>query len=73
MVRGFVLDRSHGANLQSLWVEGSAESFTSSQGYLKGIVGFWGDFVVKTSKIDTYRCGGCGYLESFAVEDPECE
>jgi hypothetical protein len=57
MEEGFVLDRTYGANLQASWVEGRpAKSFWAGM-KLKGLVNL---------PITTFRCSGCGYLESFA-------
>jgi Domain of unknown function (DUF6487) len=57
MEEGFIADKTHGSVLVSKWVEGEPES------------SFW--TVTKTHgkeqlEIRTYRCVGCGYLESYA-------
>jgi hypothetical protein len=59
MEPGFVLDRNRFDDRQSTWMEGTLESniWTGS---------------VKTSEreqipVTTYRCTGCGYLESYAM------
>ena len=59
---GAIADNTYGANLQSRWVEGEPKE------------SFWTG--LKTSgkaqfKIETYRCAGCGYLESYATEEAE--
>ncbi len=59
MAEGFVLDRTYGANLQSIWVDGEPEK------------SFWTGVAVGDRQkipVTTLRCGRCGYLESFAVE-----
>ena len=65
MESGFILDRAAGAaNAQAKWLEGLP---TPS---------FWpGDRVKMQGRqpvpVTTFRCDGCGYLESFAIEQPE--
>ena len=61
MEEGFVLDRGHydikGVNT---WVEGEP------------VKSFWSGIKVKDKqqfKVKTFRCAGCGYLESYAVEE----
>jgi hypothetical protein len=59
MEEGFILDKTHGGQLPSQWVEGEPEK------------SFW--FGTKTSgkeilQIKSYRCDRCGYLESYALE-----
>jgi predicted Zn-ribbon and HTH transcriptional regulator len=57
MDESFVLDRTHGANLQSFWVEGPATKR------------FLGGVQLKDREripVTTFRCSKCGYLESFA-------
>ena len=66
MESGFIRDRAAGAaNLQAKWVEGPpTPSFWTPRGRLK----------VKGRElvpVTTFRCEGCGYLESFAIEQPE--
>jgi len=57
MEQGFVLDKTHGAQMVSQWVPGAP------------LKSFWvgtkapGDDLVP---IGTYRCSSCGYLESYA-------
>jgi predicted nucleic-acid-binding Zn-ribbon protein len=59
MEEGFVLDRTHGANLQSTWVAGfPTRSFWTGL-KLRGL---------PTLPVTTFRCSGCGYLESYASE-----
>jgi hypothetical protein len=59
MMEGFVLDRTHGGKLQSVWVEGEPEK------------SFWTG--VKTSDkeiytIQAFRCPTCNYLEFYTTE-----
>jgi hypothetical protein len=57
MEEGFVLDYTHGARLQSKWVEGTPER------------SIWTGIKVKGKDqlpIVTFRCARCGYLESYA-------
>ena len=57
MEEGFVLDQTYGANLQAQWIEGSP---TPS---------FWTGVKMSGRErhpVTTFRCGRCGYLESFA-------
>ena len=59
MDEGFMLDRTHGANVQSSWVEGPPEK------------SFWQGLKMKgraVIPVTTYRCSKCGYLESFATQ-----
>jgi hypothetical protein len=57
MEEGFVLDRTHGGNLQATWVRGEP------------VKSFWTGLKLKRESmvpVTTFRCSGCGYLESFA-------
>ena len=59
MERGLILDRGHYdvATSASTWVEG------------RKLPGFWSDLTGKGKRrlaVITYRCAGCGYLESYA-------
>jgi hypothetical protein len=65
MESGFMLDRAPGgANLQSKWLEGPpTPSFFLPGGRVK----MQGREPVP---VTTFRCDGCGYLESFAIEQP---
>jgi hypothetical protein len=57
MEDGFTLDHTHGENLQAAWVEGPPKR------------SFWAGLKVPRAiqhPITTYRCPGCGYLESYA-------
>ncbi len=76
MERGYILDHGMGY-FQSTWVQGKPElellaSSTSSQhtNQLKNIAGLTGKYKVSISKVDTYRCTKCGYLESYATMPP---
>jgi hypothetical protein len=57
MARGFIPESSH-ATIVSFWVEGEPES------------SFWSAGIKipedKVISIVTYRCIGCGFLESYA-------
>lgn len=62
MEGGVVIDYTYGGKMQSRWVGGEPEE------------SFWTG--LKTSgkpqyKAETYRCWGCGYLESYAIEKTE--
>ncbi len=58
MVQGFIVDRDHGGSRKvSSWVEGAPRK------------AFWSGTNAPDEKhvpIGTFRCSGCGYLESFA-------
>lgn len=57
MEPGFVLDRTYAAMTQSSWVEGTPER------------SFWTGLKLRGHQrlaVTTYRCPGCGYLESYA-------
>jgi hypothetical protein len=62
---GFILDNSYGARLVSSWVEGKPErsKFLGFQQPGSARVG-----KKRTIETSTYRCTGCGYLESYARE-----
>jgi hypothetical protein len=58
MEEGFLLDQTHGGNAQANWIEGVP---TPS---------FWTGLKLGDRQripVTTYRCGSCGYLESFAA------
>jgi hypothetical protein len=60
MEEGFTLDNSYGARLRSTWVEGAP------------VLSRWTGIKVKGKAmlpIVTFRCGRCGYLESYAPPD----
>jgi hypothetical protein len=57
MEPGYVLDVTHGALAQSSWVEGAPERSIWTGLKLKGH---------ERLPVTTYRCTGCGYLESYA-------
>ena len=61
MEAGFIRDRAAGgANLQAKWVEGApTPSF-----WLEDRVNMQGREPVP---VTTFRCSGCGYLESYAI------
>ena len=61
MQEGFIKDQGHGTIAVPTWVEGAPEK------------SFWTG--TKTSgkaqfTLQTYRCPSCGYLESYAKEQP---
>jgi hypothetical protein len=57
MVRGFILDAAFPQMAVSHWVEGPPEkSFISGTKVPAG----------KATPTATFRCAGCGYLESYA-------
>ena len=62
MAEGFVLDRTHGAVGVSSWVEGIPERSVWTGVRLGGRT---------QSAISTWRCGRCGFLESYASGDPD--
>ena len=57
MSEGFIADKTHGGTGVSSWIEGRPEK------------NFWGIKIRgKISKeIATWRCGRCGFLESYAA------
>jgi hypothetical protein len=61
MVQGFIVDRNHGGSRTvSSWVEGAPKK------------AFWSNTNAPEEKqvpIGTFRCSGCGYLESFASRE----
>lgn len=60
MQEGFILEQSLTNYVPSVWVEGPPEP------------SFWTVTQVfgKTKRlVDSYRCIGCGYLESYAVKE----
>ena len=63
MEEGFLRDSTYGANLQAKWVEGPVQR------------SFWTGVVTKGREeypVISYRCEGCGFLESYArPEAPE--
>jgi predicted nucleic-acid-binding Zn-ribbon protein len=63
MEEGFILDKGHyNAQMVSQWVEGEPER------------SIWTGLKTKDRdkfQVTTYRCSGCGYLESYALHAPE--
>lgn len=60
MEEGFVLDVTHGGQFVSRWVAGKPEP------------SFWTGTKVRDKEqhqIQTFRCAGCGFLESYARLD----
>ena len=63
MDEGFILDKGHyNAQMVSQWVEGAPERSIWTGIKTKGRDKF---------QVTTYRCSGCGYLESYALYEPE--
>ena len=56
MAEGFVIDNTHGGRGVSGWAEGQP------------VKSFWTGVKLKGKAIDiaTWRCGRCGFLESYA-------
>lgn len=68
MVRGYIMDHSYSQTLISLWVEGPPKPHQ-----FLGI-SFSGNFIKEPKAeelipIGTFRCQGCGYLESYANKE----
>jgi hypothetical protein len=61
MAVGFVADHTHGAFAVSSWVEGPPRKSVWVGVQLGGKA---------RSEIATWRCRRCGFLESYAVEEP---
>ena len=61
MAEGFIPDHTHGAFAVSNWVEGQPNKSIWVGVKLGGKA---------RSQIATWRCRRCGYLESYAVEEP---
>ena len=61
MEEGFILDHGHyDAKRVNTWVEGEP------------VKSFWSGLKVKDKQqfaVRTFRCAGCGYLESYATEE----
>lgn len=61
MEEGFILDRAHyNAGTVDTWVEGEPAKSIWSGIKVKGKQQF---------EVKTFRCAGCGFLESYATED----
>jgi hypothetical protein len=61
MTVGFVADHAHGALAVSSWVEGAPRKSVWVGVQLGGKA---------RSEIATWRCRRCGFLESYAMEEP---
>jgi hypothetical protein len=59
MVRGFILDITHGARLQVRWSPGQAQRSYWTATKAPG----------ETIVVGTFRCRSCGYLESYARDE----
>jgi hypothetical protein len=62
MEGGFLRDVTHGAMLQSTWIEGAPVKSFWTGIRLRGLVQL---------PVTTFRCSACGYLESYAQRPPE--
>jgi ribosomal protein S27AE len=62
MTEGFVLDKAHGSVGVSRWVEGTAQASVWTGVKLTGR---------PQMAISTWRCGRCGFLESYASGEPD--
>ena len=62
MTEGFVIDVTHGAYGVSSWVEGAPQKSVWTGVKVTGR---------PRSEIATWRCGRCGFLESYAVAAPD--
>ena len=61
MDAGFVLDQTHGANMQSAWLDGVPEESIWTGGVkVRGH---------QRVPVTTFRCPRCGYLESYAFPE----
>lgn len=60
MSEGFVLDKTHGGVGVSSWIEGAPVRSVWTGLNLKGRA---------QARIATWRCGRCGFLESYALEE----
>ena len=63
MEKGFVVDLTYSGVFQSSWVQGEPTEKRRILGAERGIKWPKG----KRAKIATYRCSGCGFLESYAT------
>ena len=63
MEEGFVGDNNLTNVIPSIWIEGSTES-----SFWTGMSGVKATGRTKR-RVQTYRCTGCGYLESFALTE----
>jgi hypothetical protein len=57
MAEGFVVDQTYGANALGHWYEGKPEKSIWTGLKLRGRA---------KHPVATYRCGRCGFLESYA-------
>jgi Zn ribbon nucleic-acid-binding protein len=57
MVAGFIVDHSYATHVVGKWVAGAPEPSIWSGLKLRG---------KEQYQVTTYRCVGCGYLESYA-------
>jgi hypothetical protein len=64
MAEGFVVDASHGTMGVSSWIEGPPKKSVWTGVSLTGR---------RRSEIATWRCGRCGFLEHYAVGEPDAK
>jgi len=57
MVGGYIVDEGHGTRTVARWIEGNPERSMWTGLKIRGKDKF---------DVTTYRCGRCGYLESYA-------
>jgi hypothetical protein len=60
MVKGFTLDLTHGGQWFARWVEGEPDPAWTGSVKTKGR---------DCRAIETWRCGVCGFLESYAIQE----
>src|SRR5215216_2526677 len=61
MDRGFIPDEYHDRNEVTVWVQGRPERSLETGAVVLSGTRMW--------QVVTYRCTGCGYLESFARDE----
>lgn len=59
MDEGFILDNTYGSRIQSEWIEGPPERSKWTGIKIKGRAHL---------PVTTFRCEGCGYLESYTPQ-----
>ena len=62
MLQGFVADQTHGTSAVPNWVEGEPRKSPWRGLQLSG---------KPRSEISTWRCRRCGFLESYALSEPD--
>jgi hypothetical protein len=61
MVRGFIPDEYRDRNEVTVWVQGQPERSMETGTVVLSGTRMW--------HVETYRCSGCGYLESYARDE----